>query len=194
MSSNWLKPKHTTVDQADWLQQVWETKEEPTISLQVCTGDGIKCVFLCQFLLLNYCFGQWDCAVGQTTLMPCLNFLPKLKPSAVCVGFSSILNSCSGLFSLRVLTCTDVHMPTPKLKPFPSFPHSPPHNKIPMWEMSQQLRGKANQRNLLPVQNEGWPLDWGSSYCKRAYKKDNKSKHAVRVSWGRGGGLAQIIE
>ena len=55
--------------------------------------------------------------------------------------------------------CSHAHTHTETLSIFPL--RSLPHNWIPMWEMSQQLWAKANQRNLLPVQNEGWPLDWG---------------------------------
>ncbi len=120
--------------------------------------------FWCQLLPLNDYCGHWGCDVGQQTAPPSsyFHFLHNSGSQQYVWAFHPSPNNCSGLSSLRVLTCTDVQMPTPKLKPFPSFPRSPPHNRIPMWEMSQQLRGKANQRNLLPVRNEGWPLDWGA--------------------------------
>lgn len=137
---------------------------------------GSKIFFKCQFLCKSFYCSQWGCDVADRLLMLSsflFLFPPKLKLQPVCVGFSSIFNNCSGL---PVLTCTDVHMPTPKLKPFPSFPYSPPHDRIPMWEMSQQLRGKANQRNLLPVQKEVWPLDWGARNVSRSTKRQQIKK------------------
>lgn len=54
--------------------------------------------------------------------------------------------------------------------------HSLLCNRIPMWEMNQQLRGKANQRNALPVKNERL-LNKGvyimSSYIQRQQIKIN---------------------
>lgn len=51
--------------------------------------------------------------------------------------------------------------------------HSLLRNRIPMWEMNQQLCGKANQRNVFAVKNERL-LDQGvhntSSYVQRQKK------------------------
>lgn len=95
-------------------------------------------------------------------------------------------SALSAWANLCMLTCTDLHMPTPKLKPFPSFPYSPPHNRIPMWEMSQQLRGKANQRNLLPVQKGVWPLVWGACNVSRSTERQQiktRCESETRQGW-----------
>lgn len=111
----------------------------------------------------------------------------KRLPFHICKSFFSqtlASNSMCGLFiHLQQLqwsalsTCAHTHRCTHAHTQTETLHHSPPHNRIPMWEVSQQLQGKANQRNFLPVKNEGWPLDWGACNVSRPTKRQRIKTH-----------------
>lgn len=64
--------------------------------------------------------------------------------------------------------------PRPKIV---SHHRSPPHYGIPMWEMSQQLRGKAKRRNLSLAHKKPRPERWIGELChfKQACKRTNEN-------------------
>lgn len=110
--------------------------------------------------------------MGQQTVISLSYFvvlLPKSSSQQYVWPFHPSPTTAVVCSLLHVLTRTDVHMPTPKLKPLPSFP-SPQHNTNVGNESAAARKGKPEKFLANAKRGLTTGLDWGL-YCKRAYKK-----------------------
>ncbi len=147
----------------------------------------------CQLLYITYNCSHWSCDVvrywcllhvislcSQTPALTSVIFHPSSTTAVVC---SLCLCSHAQMYTCLHPNWNPSHH---SLIPLPTTEY-----QCGKWVSS--CEEKANQRNLLPVQNEIWPLDWGARNVSRPTKRQ-QIKTPCESGLGRGGGLAQIME